>query len=248
MPNGGKLTVTTRRAELDADHPALHAGAAAGPYAVIEMTDTGSGMPPEVVERIFEPFFTTKPVGKGTGLGLSMVYGFIKQSGGHISAYSEVGRGTTFKLYLPLRPAAASHPAPLRHASPTRSNVADGEVILAVDDNAAVRAAVVMQLKEIGYTVREADSAQAALQIIGSPARIDLLFTDVVMPGGMNGKELARQARLSRPELKILFTSGFPGTSLANGVEFDDDDVLLSKPYRKRDLASAIRDMLTAPQ
>ena len=190
MPGGGTLTVGTRIMELDADYAMLHPGVPPGTYAAIEMTDSGAGMPPEVVARIFEPFFTTKPVGKGTGLGLSMVYGFMQQSGGHISfAYSEVGLGTTFKLYLPLEPRAAQLPSSARSAlapatAPVQVEVANGEVILAVDDNAGVRAMVTMQLKELGYRVLEADNAHAALKIIDGPAPIDLLFTDVVMPGG----------------------------------------------------------------
>ena len=249
MPGGGTLTVATRIVEHDADYGVLHPGVAPGVYASIEITDSGAGMPPEVVARIFEPFFTTKPVGKGTGLGLSMVYGFMQQSAGHITAYSEVGRGTTFKLYFPLEqePAPAHAPMPDRSA-PAEVEGANGEVILAVDDNAGVRAMVTMQLKELGYRVLEADNAHAALTIIESPEPIDLLFTDVVMPGGMNGKELAVKARLKRPTLRVLFTSGFPGTSIANAAQFDDNDVLLSKPYRKRDLASTLRQVLSTAQ
>jgi PAS domain S-box-containing protein len=244
MPTGGTLHVATRTEELAAGHPWLHPEAPAGAYAVIEISDTGSGIAPDVLEHIFEPFFTTKPTGKGTGLGLSMVYGFMQQSGGYIRAESEVAHGTTFRLYFPLLPrSAARTEAPVPASSPPKS-VAGGEVILAVDDNAAVRATVVMQLKELGYTVREADGARAALQIINSPDKIDLLFTDVVMPGGMNGKELAVEARRRRPDLPILFTSGFPGTSQDDGIRFDECDVLLSKPYRKKDLARAVREML----
>ena len=249
MPGGGTLTVATRIVEHDADYGVLHPGVAPGVYASIEITDSGAGMPPEVVARIFEPFFTTKPVGKGTGLGLSMVYGFMQQSAGHITAYSEVGRGTTFKLYFPLEqePAPAHAPMPDRSA-PAEVEGANGEVILAVDDNAGVRAMVTMQLKELGYRVLEADNAHAALTIIESPEPIDQLFTDVVMPGGMNGKELAVKARLKRPTLRVLFTSGFPGTSIANAAKFDANDVLLSKPYRKRDLASTLRQVLSTAQ
>jgi CheY-like chemotaxis protein len=251
MPNGGTLTIATRKTTLDAGHPALQPATAGGTFAVVEITDTGCGMPPKVLERIFEPFYTTKAVGKGTGLGLSMVYGFMKQSGGHISAYSEVGRGTTFRLYLPVQEQASAQPAP-RDALPPQDerlpqqDHAEGQVILAVDDNPDVRAIVVAQLKSLGYAVCEADSAQAALQIISSPARIDLLFTDVVMPGGMNGKELATQARLTRPGLKVLFTSGFPVTSPASGAAFENDDLLLSKPYRNQDLAQALHGALAA--
>ena len=247
MPDGGTLRVATRVEEAASGHPEVHPDAPAGPCAVIEIADTGSGMPPAVLEHIFEPFFTTKTAGKGTGLGLSMVYAFMQQSGGYIRAASEVGRGTTFLLYFPLLASAAAQPEGSPAAAPpARNDVAQGEVILAVDDNDAVRATVVRQLKELGYTVREADGAQAALDIIDSPATIDLLFTDVIMPGGMNGKELAVEALRRRPDLPVLFTSGFPGTSQDGGIRFDEHDVLLSKPYRRQQLARAVREMLDA--
>jgi CheY-like chemotaxis protein len=207
------------------------------------VSDTGVGMPPELTQRVFEPFFTTKPSGKGTGLGLSMVYGFMKQSQGHVSVYSEVGHGTTFRIYLPLEEAKdAVAPAPDRAAP---AGPACGETILVVDDDAQVRATVVVQLKQLGYRIIEADGARAALTILAGPTPIDLLFTDVIMPGGMNGKDLGTEARRKYPKLKVLFTSGFPGTSLT-GTNFDDDDVLLSKPYRKADLARAVRGALDA--
>jgi CheY-like chemotaxis protein len=198
------------------------------------------------LSRIFEPFFTTKGPGEGTGLGLSMVYGFIKQSGGHIGAYSEVGRGSAFKLYLPVDRdsndvsdlAAIADEAPLAH---------DGEVVLAVDDNADVRAAVAAYLRELGYRVETAENAEMAMQKIRTPAKIDLLFTDVIMPGGINGKELAEAARQVRPDLKVLFTSGFPGDSLGN-VELEAGAALLGKPYRRIDLARKLRAVLAGSQ
>jgi PAS domain S-box-containing protein len=246
MPEGGTLTITTRNAELDADYAALHPGVAPGAYVGIEIADTGIGMPPDVVERIFEPFFTTKIVGKGTGLGLSMVYGFMKQSSGHISVYSEVGHGTVFKLYLPRAQPAERQARPAEPVAPQTVKHAGEAVILAVDDNPDVRATVLVQLQGLGYHVREADSAHSALEILDSADRIDLLFTDIMMPGGLNGKELATMARARRPDLKVLFTSGFPGTSTGPGTRFDEGDVLLSKPYRKRDLAMAVEEVLTA--
>jgi PAS domain S-box-containing protein len=244
MPEGGMLSITTRNAELDADYTALHPGVDPGAYVQIEVADTGVGMPPDVVERVFEPFFTTKAVGKGTGLGLSMVYGFMKQSNGHVSVYSEVGQGTVFKLFLPVSPGAevqARLPEPAAEQPARHSGDA---VILAVDDNPDVRATVVVQLEGLGYRVREADNAHSALEILDSVDRIDLLFTDIIMPGGLNGKELATKARSKRPDLKVLFTSGFPGTSAGPGTRFDDGDVLLSKPYRKHDLAKAVKEIL----
>jgi CheY-like chemotaxis protein len=203
-------------------------------------------MAPELLERIFEPFFTTKAAGQGTGLGLSMVYGFIKQSGGHISAYSEVGHGTVFKLFLPLAKSTATRrgaPSTAPHALRSPGN----EVILAVEDNPDIRAAVVHQLRDLGYRVHEADSAESALQILDSEAPIDLLFTDVIMPDGLNGKELAIKARAMRAGLKVLFTSGFPGTSANHGAQLEPGDVLLSKPYHKHDLAKAVEDALNTP-
>jgi PAS domain S-box-containing protein len=245
MPDGGALTISTRVAELDEDYAALHQGVKPGTYAAIEIADSGTGIPPDLLERIFEPFFTTKPAGKGTGLGLSMVYGFIKQSGGHINAYSEIGRGTVFKLFLPpARPAARIEA--IESNGPRAAKLGGNEVILAVDDNPDIRAAVTAQLRSLGYQVREADSAHAALQILDAAERIDLLFTDMIMPGGLNGKELATKARAKRADLKVLFTSGFPGTSGRHGAQLEPGDVLLSKPYHKHDLAKAIQQVMSA--
>jgi PAS domain S-box-containing protein len=246
MPNGGKLTIRARLAALDEAYVARHPDVASGRYVAIEITDTGIGMPAAVLERIFEPFFTTKAHGQGTGLGLSMVYGFIKQSGGHISAYSEVGRGTVFKLFLPMADAAAA--ASERGAAVPRPPKPGGnEVILAVEDNADIRATVVRQLRDLGYCVHEADSADAALRILDAAEPIDLLFTDIIMPGKLNGKELANKARATRADLKVLFTSGYPGTSNAHGAQLEPGDVLLSKPYHKHDLAKAVEQVLNAP-
>jgi len=246
MPNGGSLTLETRRAQIDAGYAAQHPDVTPGDYDCVEISDSGSGMPPEVVERIFEPFFTTKEAGKGTGLGLSMVYGFVKQSGGHISVYSELGRGTTFKLFLPLAAPEKAEADGKNGASQELARAAGGEIILAVDDNASVRATVVRQLRGLGYGVREADGPQAALEILDGADDIDLLFTDIVMPGGIDGTELASKARQKRPDLKVLFTSGFPGASLTNSGTLDPNDVLLSKPYRKHELAKALQEILHA--
>jgi PAS domain S-box-containing protein len=249
MPEGGTLTIATCNTELDADFTAHHPGVVPGSYVQIEIADTGVGMPPDVAEHIFEPFFTTKGVGKGTGLGLAMVYGFMKQSSGHISVYSEVGHGTVFKLFLPRAKAAETiAPASEQPAEQQPTKHSGGAVILAVDDNPEVRATVVLQLQGLGYQVREADDAHSALRILNGTDRIDLLFTDMIMPGGLDGKELATKARAKRPDLKVLFTSGFPGTSTGSGTKFDDGDVLLSKPYRKHDLAKAVEGVLTAPR
>jgi PAS domain S-box-containing protein len=246
MPEGGRLLIETRNATLDADYAAHQSEVAAGDYASIEISDTGSGMLPDVLARIFDPFFTTKGPGKGTGLGLSMVFGFVKQSGGHISAYSEVGKGTTFKLYLPRQKDAESTAASAGGAD-SAATAANNAVILAVDDDAAVRATVVKQLRSLGYTVLEAESPAAALELLDTAGRVDLMFTDMVMPGGINGKKLAELARAKRPGLRVLLTSGFPGAFLSENVELDAGDALLSKPYRRADLARALEQALNQP-
>jgi PAS domain S-box-containing protein len=242
MPEGGTLIIETRNMQLDADYAAHHLEVTPGDYIAIEITDTGTGIPPDVLARVFEPFFTTKEPGKGTGLGLSMVFGFIKQSGGHLNVYSEVGQGTTFKLYLPR--AADEVGSGQESAAQAPQPAVLGEVVLVVDDNRDVRATVVGQLRSFGYRILEADGAAAALETIDSGAHIDLMLTDVVMPGPMNGKELGKMARIRRPNLKVMFTSGFPGTFHNKDTDLDVGGVLLSKPYRKDDLAKAVRDLL----
>jgi PAS domain S-box-containing protein len=245
MPDGGMLTIETRNVELDVEYAARHSEVSAGKYVLVEISDNGCGMERDVLDRIFEPFFTTKPVGRGTGLGLSMVYGFMKQSGGHVSVYSEVGKGTTFKLYLPVFEGAMEESAAPGTTISEPSRIKGGAVILAVEDNTDVRTTVVRQLKDLGYVVREADSAHAAWRILDEDHTIDLLFTDIIMPGNINGKELAVFAKQRHPHLKVLFTSGFPGGSLANGELLDEGDLLLSKPYRKRELEELVGRALT---
>jgi PAS domain S-box-containing protein len=242
MPDGGTLRIESRNGHFDDAYVASHPETHRGDYAVIEITDTGTGMPPEVRERIFEPFFTTKPPGQGSGLGLSMVYGFMKQSGGHITVYSEPGRGTSFKLYLPraIVPGEVAGKA----VTPEPIVASARKVVLAVDDNPSVRATVVANLTDLGYRVLEADGPATALAHLDGPEPIDLLFTDVVMPGGTNGKQLATLARGKRPGLRVLFTSGFPGTFLSGEFEIEGGDRLLSKPYRKHDLARAVAEAL----
>jgi CheY-like chemotaxis protein len=197
-------------------------------------------MTPEVLQRAFEPFFTTKEVGKGTGLGLAMIYGFARQSRGHVVIYSEVGQGTTVRLYLP-RLEVAIAPTP-EAASPHAAG--GGETILVVEDDTNVRRLVVRQLVDLGYQVLEAANGKAALEIIDSDAAIDLLFTDVVMPGGMNGRQLVEAARQRRPDLRALFTSGYTADTILRQGTLDSATKLLSKPYRKRDLALKIREAL----
>lgn len=242
MPNGGRLIMATRMAGLDQDYAEHHAEVAPGDYVVIEVSDAGEGMSPEVQARIFEPFYTTKAPGKGTGLGLSMVFGFMKQSGGHISVYSEPGRGTTFRLYLP--PAAQMAAATTVESPPLQPAGAPRETILVVEDNAKLREVVVKQLRALGFKIFEADNAQRALDIIAMCGSVDLLFSDVVLPGEMDGCALARKVTALSPQSKILFTSGFPGARLAEMQGMDTSVRLLSKPYRKEELTRAVREIL----
>ncbi|HEX9536529.1 MAG TPA: PAS domain S-box protein [Stellaceae bacterium] len=241
MTDGGRLMIVTANRTLDADYAAQHAEVVPGGYVMLEVSDTGCGMTPEVMHRIFEPFFTTKSRDKGTGLGLSMVFGFIKQSGGHIGVYSEPGIGTTFRLFLPRM--AANVPA-IEESVATPLLHGRGESVLVVEDNEALRRVVTRQLGELGYRVLAAENAATGLELLDRQS-IDLLLTDIVMPGGINGRELARRARQRWPGIKIVFTSGFSEVRL-NG---DADPLaactpLLSKPYRKEDLASAAREAL----
>ena len=240
MPMGGNLNIATGNQHLDADYAAVHADVTPGDYAMIEVSDTGAGMTPEVVSRIFEPFFSTKEKEKGTGLGLSMVFGFIKQSGGHISVYSEEGLGTAFRLFFPR--ARDEGAQTVEAASPTVTS-AKGERILVVEDDAALRRVVVRQLTELGYSVTQAEDASSALKVLEAEP-VDLLFTDVVMPGGSSGYDLTEMAIKRWPSLKVLMTSGFPDAmQSAIGVS-NRGTRLLSKPYRKDDLARTLREVL----
>ncbi|HVI89317.1 MAG TPA: CHASE3 domain-containing protein [Dongiaceae bacterium] len=242
MPDGGSLLIQAENCPIDADYMTLNPEVPAGDYIRLSVSDTGTGMPPDVLARAFDPFFTTKPVGSGTGLGLSMVHGFAKQSGGTVTVYSEVGHGTRVNLYLPrAEPTeqAASEPAPAAFV------IGTGETILVVEDNPAVLNLVERQLVELGYYVMTATDGPSALAILLADPQIDLLFTDVVMPGGMSGIDLAREARRHRPDLRVLYASGFPRDT---GRQFDGkvSDQLLSKPYRRVDLAHKIREVLNA--
>jgi CheY-like chemotaxis protein len=239
MPKGGVITVETSNAILDEAYAETNRDVVAGDYAMIAISDTGSGIPESVLSHVFEPFFTTKEVGKGTGLGLSMVYGFMKQSGGHVKIYSEEGRGTVVRLYLPR---SASVPAAEAPSAESEMPAGGHERILVVEDDKAVRHAVTQQLTELGYTVLEAENAKAALLIL-QREHVDLLFTDVTMPGGVSGPDLARNAVENDPALKVLMTSGFTEATmreeeLAGGFE------LLSKPYRRQELAQRVHHAL----
>jgi CheY-like chemotaxis protein len=242
MPNGGQLLIETGLAELDADYAEARIEVVPGRYAVLSVTDTGIGMTPEVQERAFEPFFTTKATGSGTGLGLSMVYGFVKQSGGHVQLYSEIGRGTTIRIYLPAGDPIGGSDA-LQDA-PLAIRGSAGEIVLVVEDDAMVRRVTVRRLQEFGYSVVDTDSAVAALEVIDRGEPIDLLFTDVVMPGGMTGIDLAHEVRRRRPDLKILFTSGYAEPAMRNRDALKTDAAWLSKPYNAKALQGKLRELL----
>jgi PAS domain S-box-containing protein len=242
MPRGGRLTIGTRNISIDRDYAEIHSDVVPGNYVVLEVSDTGTGMPPDVVARVFEPFFTTKDKDKGTGLGLSMVFGFVKQSGGHVQIYSEVGIGTTIRLYLSRAASAGVEAKPLAAAALPRGH----ETVLAVEDNPGLRRILIRQLEDLGYQVLEAENAQSALEILKREPRIDLLFTDIVLPGGVNGSELARMAEAMRSDLKVLFTSGFPEAAFGPSGALPAGAMLLGKPYRKEELAQRLRESLAA--
>jgi PAS domain S-box-containing protein len=246
MPRGGRLMIETANVSLDEAYCQHDVEVAPGDYAALFVTDTGTGMPPEVVRRAFEPFFTTKEVGRGSGLGLSMMYGFAKQSRGHVKIYSEVGHGTCFKLYLPRASGMAAAPAP---SAPTvlQGAAAGRETILVAEDDTAVRAVAVGALESVGYRVRQAANGREALDILRQGEAIDLLFTDLVMPSGMSGQELLHLARENRPGLKAIFTSGYSETFLKGREATDQNVPLLSKPYRKQKLLELVRRVLDAP-
>ncbi len=242
MPNGGRLLIETANVTFDDDYVADNLDVTPGDYVMLCVSDEGIGMPPETIERAFEPFFTTKPPGQGTGLGLSMIYGFVKQSGGHVKIYSEPGHGTTIKLYLP-RAGRQESDAELPRASVPVAPAGD-ERILLVEDNVGLRAVVLRMLRDLGYTVLEANNAQEAMVLIESGAEIDLLFTDVVMPGDVTGPELAKLARQWRPALKVLLTSGYSEVFAGNGDTGSAGASLIRKPYRKDELAQKLRSIL----
>ncbi|USX24352.1 ATP-binding protein [Oxalobacteraceae bacterium OTU3CINTB1] len=245
MDGSGKLTIVIDNAVLDDDYARAHVEVAAGEYVMIAVGDTGSGMPPEVLQRAFDPFFSTKAEGKGTGLGLSMVFGFVKQSGGHVSIASEVGAGTTVRLYLPRCPEAAAEAAPAAGEGEGEPALAGGgETVLVVEDNDAVRDIAVEMLGELGYTVLEAPDAVGAMEIVDSGVPIDLLFTDVIMPGPLRSPELARRARSKLPGLAVLFTSGYAENAIVHDGRLDPGLELLGKPYTRQALARKIRLVL----
>ena len=244
MPNGGKLTIETSNTFLDEADIARDAEVVPGPYTVVSIADTGAGMPKAVLDRVFEPFFTTKDMGKGTGLGLSMVYGFVKQSGGHITLDSEVGVGTKVKLFFPRY--AGAKDLETNGSAPAAPTSGRGEVVLVVEDNDDVRTYSVTSLTELGYEVIEAREAEAALDFIKTDRRIDLLFTDMVMPG-KSGRVLADEARAIRPELKVLFTTGYSRNAIVHNGRLDAGVQLISKPFTFDLLAAKVRDAIDRP-
>jgi PAS domain S-box-containing protein len=244
MEEGGKLTIEAGNAFLDDNYVHQHADVPAGQYVMLAVTDTGTGMTPEVMEQVFEPFFSTKPVGKGTGLGLSMVYGFVKQSGGHIKIYSELGQGTTVKIYFP-RIQRSEDLVTDADFGPVTGGT---ETILVAEDDEQVRATVVELLGDLGYAVLKAKDAAGALSVIESGVPVDLLFTDVVMPGPLKSTELARHARERMPDIAVLFTSGYTENSIVHGGRLDPGVELLSKPYTREALARKIRHVLNGQQ
>jgi len=244
MVNGGKLTIETANMYLDGSSAEGQSELAPGHYVMIAVSDNGSGIPASIRDKVFEPFFTTKGPGKGTGLGLSMVYGFVKQSGGHIKIYSEEGYGTTVKLYLP----RAIAPATETMAATAAELVGGRETILVVEDDAFVRRYVTAQLQNLGYRTLEAANAAEALAIVDGGANFDLLFTDVIMPGAMNGRQLADEVMRRRSALKVLFTSGYTENALMEHGRLPDAVLLLAKPYRKSELARMLRQALETTQ
>jgi PAS domain S-box-containing protein len=237
MPHGGKLALETNNVFLDENYASMHSEVTPGNYVMVAVSDTGTGIPAALLERVFDPFFTTKEVGKGTGLGLSMVFGFVKQSGGHIKIYSEEGHGTSVKMYLP-RATGLNQTIMEQLIS---ANVEGGhETVLVVEDDSMVRRYVVTQIESLGYTTLEAANAADALKILDT-AQIDLLFTDVIMPGIMNGRQLVEEALKRQPTLKILYTSGYTENAIVHHGRLDSGVLLLAKPYRKSELARMLR-------
>jgi CheY-like chemotaxis protein len=242
MPSGGDLMIETANVVIDDEGVARDIGLLPGGYVRLSVSDTGEGIPPEILPRVFEPFFTTKEAGKGTGLGLSVIYGFAKQSGGQATIYSEPRRGTTVNLYLPRADTEGAHQ--IQPGKPRDAAKASGEVILVVEDQTAVREITLRRLQRLGYAVREADSAVSAVELLKSDGGIDLIFSDIVMPGGMTGFDLADWVHAHLPGVPVVLTSGF-AQNLADSMSKDRPATsILRKPYSGDDLAAAIRSAL----
>jgi PAS domain S-box-containing protein len=242
MPNGGDLAIDVSEIELDFDDVKTRPDLRPGRYVLISMTDNGVGMSREVRERAFEPFFTTKPVGAGTGLGLSMIYGFAKQSGGHAEIYSEENFGTTVRLYLPLSGETEERNRDAEH-SLTAPLTARGELVLVVEDDPRVRRVTVTRLEQLGYRILEAENGPQAVNMLGRHRNVDLLFTDIIMPGGMTGVDLASEVRATNPNMKVLFTSGYAEPEVLRQGRVREDE-WIKKPYSAAHLARKLRDVL----
>lgn len=241
MPEGGCLTVETANCHLDDRYARLHPGIPAGQYVLIAVTDTGTGMSPDILEKVFDPFFTTKDASKGTGLGLSQVYGFVKQSGGHVKIYSELGQGSTVKIYLPRHYAVETE----RHEAAVQDivQIKGTETVLLVEDDVRVLELTSASLRELGYTVLVAGSAKDALGHLQTDVEVDLLLTDIVMPE-MNGRKLADAALKTRPDLKVIFMTGFTKNAVVHNGVLDPGVNFLAKPFSLEELSAKIREVL----
>jgi signal transduction histidine kinase/CheY-like chemotaxis protein len=242
MPEGGKLTIETANKWID-ERAARQHDLLVGQYVSVCVTDTGTGMPPDIMAKAFDPFFTTKPLGEGTGLGLSMVYGFARQSGGQVRIYSEIGQGTTMCLYLPRHTEDVTvdvEPAP----TPLPESAGEGEVVLVIDDEPTIRMLIGEVLAEAGYAVIEAPDGPAGLKVLDSNARIDLLITDVGLPNGMNGRQVADAARVSRPNLKVLFITGYAENAVVGSGRLEKGMFVITKPFQMESLAARIREII----
>jgi CheY-like chemotaxis protein len=244
MPAGGRLTIETANVHLDELYAAAQAEVLPGQYVMLAVTDSGTGMPPDVKAKAFDPFFTTKDIGQGTGLGLSQVYGFVKQSRGHVKIYSEIGEGTTVKIYLPRFHAEIDEAE--ESVVRTIARGTRGETILVVEDDEDVRNYSTETLREIGYQVVEAPNARVALQMLESHPEIAAVFTDVGLPGGMNGRQFAEEARKHLPHLKVLFTTGYARNAIIHDGRLDPGVELLTKPFTQAALADKLRDIIDA--
>jgi CheY-like chemotaxis protein len=243
MPSGGKLTIETANTHLDEAYANRHVEVTPGQYVMLAVTDTGIGMSKETADRAFDPFFTTKETGQGTGLGLSQVYGFVKQSAGHIKIYSEAGEGTTVKLYLPRFAGDSVDVAEVIGAPPTTGE-AQSETILVVEDNELLLSSVAAMLRDQGYRVLTAANGTTALQVLGSEPEVHLLFTDVGLPGGLNGRQLGDEVKRLRPDLKILFTTGYTRNAIIHQGRLDRDIEWIVKPFTHAALVAKIQRVL----
>jgi CheY-like chemotaxis protein len=244
MPDGGKLTIETANARLDEAYvEALAEPVPPGQYVLVAVSDTGTGMDKATMEKVFEPFFTTKGAGKGTGLGLSQVYGFVRQSSGHVRIYSELGEGTTIKIYLPRLIGSDEAPAEMPAKSPATVR-GMSETILVVEDEPDLRTYTAEALRDLGYRVLEAADGREALEIVERHPEIELLFTDVVLPGGMNGRALSDEVSRRRPGLPVLFTTGYTSNAIVHHGRLDPGMHLIGKPFTYAELASKVRRLL----